>query len=102
MDSEYVDEEGLLKVIRAFELSEAITKLNWNWDSYSDAIKQAHELMEKSQKLFLEISEYEQRMGFKLTKYQKNKINSAVEDLGKLVPYMKNKIKSTEILEISD
>ena len=102
MDSEYIDEEGLLKVIRAFELSEAITKLNWNWDSYSDAIKQAHELMEKSQKLFLEISEYEQRMGFKLTKYQKNKINSAVEDLGKLVPYMKNKIKSTEILEISD
>ena len=102
MDSEYVDEEGLLKVIRAFELSEAITKLNWNWDSYSDAIKQAHELMEKSQKLFVEISEYEQRMGFKLTKYQKNKINSAVEDLGKLVPYMKNKIKSTEILEISD
>jgi len=102
MDSEYIDEEGLLKVIRAFELSEAITKLNWNWDSYSDAIKQAHELMEKSQKLFLEISEYEQRMGSKLSKYQKNKINSAVEDLGKLVPYMKNKIKSTEILEISD
>ncbi|HEY4679791.1 MAG TPA: hypothetical protein VIH04_00825 [Nitrosarchaeum sp.] len=102
MDSEYVDEEGLLKVIRAFELSEAITKLNWNWDSYSDAIKQAHELMEKSQKLFVEISEYEQRMGSKLSKYQKNKINSAVEDLGKLVPYMKNKIKSTEILEISD
>ena len=56
MDSEYIDEEGLLKVIRAFELSEAITKLNWNWDSYSDAIKQAHELMEKSQKLFVEIS----------------------------------------------
>jgi len=102
MDSEYIDEEGLLKVIRAFELSEAITKLNWNWDSYSDAIKQAHELMEKSQKLFVEISEYEQRMGSKLSKYQKNKINSAVEDLGKLVPYMKNKIKSTEILEISD
>ncbi|MBI2643274.1 MAG: hypothetical protein HYW92_03110 [Nitrosarchaeum sp.] len=102
MDLEYVDEEGLLKVIRAFELSEAITKLNWNWDSYSDAIKQAHELMEKSQKLFVEISEYEQRMGSKLSKYQKNKINSAVEDLGKLVPYMKNKIKPTEILERSD
>ena len=97
MDSEYFDEEGLLKVIKAFELSEAITKLNWNWGSYSDAIKQAHELMEKSQKLFLEITEYEQRMGSKLTKYQKNKINSAVEDLGKLVPYMKNKIKPTEI-----
>ena len=99
MDSEYFDEEGLLKVIKAFELSEAITKLNWNWNSYSDAIKQAHELMEKSQKLFLEISEYEQRIGSKLTKYQKDKINSAIEDLGKLVPYMKNKIKPAEILE---
>lgn len=100
MGSDYFDEEGLLKVIKAFEISEAITKLNWNWDSYSDAIKQAHELMEKSQKLFIEISEYEQRVGSKLTTYQKNKIHSAMEDLGKLVPYMKNKIKPTEILEI--
>lgn len=41
-------------------------------------------------------------MGSKLTKYQKNKINRAVEDLGKLVPYMKNKIKPTEILERLD
>jgi len=57
--------------------------------------KQAHELMEKSQKLFLEISEYEQRMGSKLSKYQKNKIDNAIENLGKLVPYMKNKIKPT-------
>ena len=56
--------------------------------------------MEKSQKFFIEISEYEQRVGDKLTTYQKNKIHSAVEDLGKLVPYMKNKIKPTEILEI--
>ena len=100
MGSDYFDEEGLLKVIKAFEISEAITKLNWNWDSYSDAIKQAHELMEKSQKFFIEISEYEQRVGDKLTTYQKNKIHSAVEDLGKIVPYMKNKIKPTEILEI--
>ena len=30
---------------------------------------------------------------------QKNKINDAVEDLGKLIPYMKNKIKPSEILE---
>ena len=58
--------------------------------------------MEKSQKLFLEISEYEQRMGPKLTKYQKDKINSAVEDLGKIVSYMRNKIKPTEILERLD
>lgn len=56
----------------------------------------------KSQKLFIEISEYEQRMDPKLTKYQKNKINSAVEDLGKIVSYMKNKIKPTEILERVD
>ena len=99
MDLDYVDEEGLLKVIKAFELSEAITKLNWNWHSYPDAIRQAHELMEKSQKLFLEIAEYEQRIGPKLTKYQKDKIHSAVEDLGKIVSYMRNKIKPTEILE---
>jgi len=38
MDSENFDEEGLLKVIKAFELSEAITKLNWNWDNYSNPI----------------------------------------------------------------
>ena len=95
MDSENFDEEGRLIVIKAFELSEAITRLNWNWNNYSDRIKQAHELMEKSQKLFLEISEYEQRMGSKLSKYQKNKIDNAIENLGKLVPYMKNKIKPT-------
>lgn len=37
---------------KGLELSEAITKLNWNWDSYSDAIRQAHELMEKKSKTF--------------------------------------------------
>jgi len=39
---ENYDEEGLLKVIKTFELSEKITKLNWNWNNYSDSIKQAH------------------------------------------------------------
>jgi len=102
MDSENFDEECLLKVIRAFELSEAITKLNWNWGNYSNPIKDAHELIAKSQKLFIEISEYEQRMGSKLSKYQKNKIISAIEDLGKQIPYIKNKIKPTEGLEIVD
>lgn len=97
--TEYFDEEGLLKVIKAFELSEEITKLNWNWNNYSDPVKDAHELMSKCQKLFLEISEYEQRMGNKLDKYQRNKIGDAVEDLGKLIPYIKNKIKSYESLE---
>jgi len=96
---ENYDEEGLLKVIKTFELAEKITKLNWNWNNYSDSIKQAHELMNQGQKLFLEISEYEQRMGSKLSEYQKNKIGEAVEDLGKLIPYMKNKIKPSESLE---
>ncbi len=99
MNEENYDEEGLLKVIKTFELSEQITRLNWNWNNYSDPIKDAHELMSKGQKLFLEISEYEQRMGSKLSKYQRNKIDNAVEDLGKLIPYMKNKIKPYQSLE---
>jgi len=97
--TENFDEEGLLKVIKTFELSEEITRLNWNWNNYSDPIKDAHELMGKGQKLFLEISEYEQRMGSKLSAYQRNKIDNAVEDLGKLIPYMKNKIKPYQSLE---
>ncbi len=96
---EYFDEEGLLKVIKIFELSEEITKLTWNWNNYSDPVKETHELMDKGQKLFLEISEYEQRMGSKLSVRQKNKIHNAIEDLGKLIPYMKNKIKPYESLE---
>jgi len=99
MVSEKFDEECLLKVIHAFELSEKITKLTWNWNNYSDSIIQAHELMNEGQKLFVEISEYEQRMGSNLSMYQKNKINEAVDDLGKLIPYMKNKIKPSDILE---
>ena len=97
--TENFDEEGLLKVIKTFELSGEITRLNWNWNNYSDPIKEAHELMGKGQRLFLEISEYEQRMGSKLSKYQRNKIDNAVEDLGKLIPYMKNKIKPYQSLE---
>ena len=99
MSSEYFDEEGLLKVIKAFELSEAITKLNWNWNNYPNPIKDAHELIAMSQKLFIEISEYEQRMSSKLNQYQKDKIHSAIEDLGKILSYIKNKIKPSEILE---
>ena len=97
--TEYVDEEGLLIVIKTFELSEEITRLTWNWNNYSDPIKDAHELMGKGQKLFLEITEYEQRMGSKLSNYQRNKIDNAIEDLGKLIPYMKNKIKPYQSLE---
>lgn len=93
MDLDYFDEEGLLKVIKAFELSEAVTKLTWNWDNYSYPIKEAYELINTSQKLFVEILEYDQRLGSKLGKNQKNIINSSVEDLAKLISYMKNKIK---------
>jgi len=97
MSSEYFDEEGLLKVIQAFELSEAIARLNWNWNNNSNPIKDAHELISKCQKLFIEISEYQQRIGTKLSMQQKNKIDNAMEDLGKLIPYIKNKIKPSEI-----
>jgi len=100
MGSEYFDEEGLLKVIKAFELSEAITKLNWNWNNYPNPIKDAHELISMGQKLLIEISEYDQRLGSKLSENQKNQINNSVEDLGKLISYIKNKIKPTESSEI--
>ncbi|MHA7734111.1 hypothetical protein [Nitrosopumilus sp. S6] len=102
MGLENYDEEGLLKVIKTFELSEKITKLTWNWDNYSDSVMQAHELISQGQKLFVEISEYEARLGSHLSTYQKNKINEAVENLGKLIPYLKNKIKPSEILEKTD
>ncbi len=74
--------------------------LTWTWDNYSDSIRQAHEIMAKVQKLFLEIFEYEQRIGFELSKYQKNKIDNVVVELRKAIPYMENKIKPTESLEI--
>ena len=102
MVAEKFDEEALLKVIHAFELSEKITKLTWNWDNYSDSVIQAHELMNEGQKLFVEIAEYRQRMGSNLNESQKNKLDEAVEDLGKLIPYMKNKIKPSKILEKVD
>jgi len=100
--TEYLDEEALLKVIKISELSSAITKLNWNWNNYSDPIKDAHDLMSKWQRLFLEISEYEQRMGSKLIDYQKNQIYNALVDLEKLILYMKNKIKPHESLQNID
>ena len=65
--SEYLDEEGLVKLINIFELSREITKLNWGWDDHLDPATKAHELMVKGQKLFLEISEYRQRMGSKIS-----------------------------------
>lgn len=95
--SEYFDEEGLLKVIKIFELSGEISKLNWGWSNHPDPIRRAHELMDKGQKLYVEISEYEQRIGSKLGMQQKKNIEDAMEEMGKLIPYMKNKIKPTEL-----
>jgi hypothetical protein len=100
MDSVYYDEECLLKVIKTSDLSEEIAKLTWNWDNYSNPVKVAHELMAKRQKLYLEITEYMERMGSNISEYQRNQINNSVDNLGKLIPRMKNKIKPTENLEI--
>jgi len=97
--TEYVDEEGLLLVIKASELAGEIATLTWNWNNYSDPAKDAYELMDKVHKLFLEIPEYEQRMGSNLNEYHKNKINNAIVDLRKQIPYMKNKIKPYQSLE---
>ncbi len=58
MNAENYDEEGLLLVIKASELSGEIATLTWNWDNYSDPDKVAYELMDKVNKLFLEIPEY--------------------------------------------
>ena len=99
MVPENYDEEGLLKAIKSTKLTGEVLTLTWNWNNYSDSIKQAHELMNKIQKLFLEIFEYEQRMGSNLSMYQKNKIDNVIVELRKAIPYMENKIKPTESLE---
>ena len=94
---EYFDEEGLLKVIKIFELSGEISKLTWGWKNHSDPVRKAHELMDRGQKLYVEISEYEQRIGPKLGMLQRKNIEDAMEEMEKLIPYMKNKIKPTEL-----
>ena len=102
MDSDYFDEEGLLKVLKATKLTGEILTLTWNWNNFSNPIKEAHELMDNVQKFFSEIFEYEQRMGSKLGKYQINKIDNAIVELRKAIPNMENKIKPTESLELSN
>lgn len=97
--TESFDEEGLLKIIKAHEISEEIVKLIWNWNNRPDPIKVTHEIMNKCQKFFLEISEYEQRMGSKLGIYQKDKINEAIVNLGELVSNLKNKITPSNNLQ---
>ena len=96
---EYYDEEGLLKVIKASKLTGEILTLTWNWNNYSDSVNEAHELMDKVQKLFLEIFEYEQRMGSKISKEQMIKIDNAIIELRKAISYVENKIKPYAGLE---
>jgi len=99
-NSKKFDEEILLKYIQLCELSVKIAKLNWNWDYNSDSPKQAHKLMNEGQKLVLEISNYEQRMGFNINENQRNQIKTGIDEFLKLTPFLKNKIKHTESLEI--
>jgi len=99
MSYENFDEECLLKDINCSKLSAAITKLTFSWDSYTNPIEEAHMLMNRYRKLSLEILEYEQRMGSKLSKYQRNKLDISMEDLAKVIPYMENKIEPSAILE---
>jgi len=97
--TENFDEEGLLKEIQASELALKFSKLSFTWNNYSDPVKEAHVLMDNVRKLSLEISEYEHRMTSELGDYQRNIIYDSMEDLGKLIPSMKNKIKHFESLE---
>jgi len=99
MSYENFDEECLLKDINCSKLSASITKLTFSWDSYTNPGEEAHELMNRYRKLSLEILEYEQRMGSNLSEYQKNKLDSSMEDLAKVIPYMEKKIVPSAILE---
>ena len=96
---ENFDEECLLKDIKCSKLSAAITKLTFSWNNYSNPVKEAHELMYRYRKLCLEILEYNQRMGSKLGKYQRNKLDDSMEDLANVIPHMENKIEPSESLE---
>ena len=87
------DEEGLLKIIKISKLTGEILTLTWNWNNYSDPVNEAHELMDKVQKLFLEIFEYEQIMSSKLSENQRNKIDDAIVELRKAIPYLETHIK---------
>ena len=100
MASGNFDEEGLLKNMALSELALKISKLTFGWDNHSEPVKEAHELMNDVRKLSLEISEYEQRMGASLSEYQKNIIYTSMDELEKLIPYMKKKIKPTESLAV--
>jgi len=102
MESENFDEEALLKIMHLAKLSVKISRLTFSWNDHSDVAKQAGELMNEVGELFLEITEFNQRMGSNLNKYQQNQIKTGMKQLEKLIPYMENKIKPTESLEIVD
>ncbi len=82
------------------ELALKISKLTFGWNNHSEPVKEANGLMNEVRKLSLEISEYDQRMGFNLTENQRNQIKTGIDEFLKLLPYTKIKIKSTESLEI--
>ncbi len=92
MSSENFGEECLLKETDVSELSLKISKLTFGWNNSSEPIKEAHELLEMVRKFALEISEYEHREDSKFNEYQINVIYNSMEDLEKLISYMKNKI----------
>jgi len=102
MDSGRLDEEYLLKNIQLSELALKISKLTFGWNNHVDPEKKAQVLMNEVRKCSLEISEFEQRMGSLFGEYQRNIIYNSMEDVEKLISYMKNKIKPTESLEIGD
>jgi len=99
MQAEKFDEEGLLKDIELSELALKISKLTFGWNNHSDPVKEAHTFLDRVRKLSMEILEYEQRMGSNLSEYQRHKIYNSMEDLEKLISYMKNKIGSSVIVE---
>jgi len=99
MDSEKFDEEALLYEIKLSELALKISKLTFGWKNHSDPQTEAPILLNMVRKLSIDITDYEQRMGSDLSEYQRNKIYNAMDELEKLIPYMKNKIKISESSE---
>ncbi len=99
MKSENFDEKALLYDIQLSELALKISKLTFGWKNHSDPETEAPILLNMVRKLSLDISDYEHRMGSDLSDYQKNKIYIAMDELEKLIPYMKNKIKISESSE---
>ena len=99
MHSESFNEEGLLIDIELSEVALKISKLTFGWNNHSEPINEAHELLNIVRKLSLDISEYEQKIGSNLSDYQRNKIYDSMNDIEKLIPHMKNKIKIPEKTE---